>query len=347
MYSFHKQSRRKRGREKIDHTKKKGRKKRKKKVDTARKITEDLRQAMCCPRVCVANVTRFVSMKIPHRDRTACVQSVQLQSNVLGIDMYTRSSMRLTRPIIKRLILSTNPWGYLAPPEMHCLAAPCLVQRQRGAIRLCAHVEREKNKSLPHAMPKVHRALVHVHPIPNRALIPSDHSNTSTAQRSSMDDSLRAAARIARSLPELLLRVGLLLQLRNASAPRVDEPIADLFATVSPFAPPRTTSTHLSHCETGAAAEHLLLFFGRIGMGEVLLEPLFEHIRNIPRKVASSLLWHLRRHVLRFELHRPVVPVRILTATLTGIMPIVTGGYLIVVRGRAVRRARGMVLRRS
>ena len=151
-------------------------------------------------------------------------------------------------------------------------------------------------------------------------------------QRSSMAVSLRAAARIAGSLPELLLRVSLLFQLRNAPAPRIDKPIADLFATVSPLTPPPNACTNLSHCETGAAAEHLLLFLRRIGMGEMLLEPLFQHIRNIPREVASSLLRHLRRHVFRLELHRPVVPVLVLVSTLTGIMSTITGGYLIAVR---------------
>ena len=55
--------------------------------------------------------------------------------------------------------------------------------------------------------------------------------------------SLRAAAGIAGSLPQLLFGRGLLLELRNASSPRVDEPVADLFRSVSPLADPHRIRT--------------------------------------------------------------------------------------------------------
>lgn len=94
--------------------------------------------------------------------------------------------------------------------------------------------------------------------------------------------SVRAAARIARSLPELFLRVSLLRQFRSTSAPGVDEPVADLFTNVSSSAPRPHNPTNLSHCETGAPAKHLLLFLGGVRMSYVLLKPLFKHIRNVP-----------------------------------------------------------------
>ena len=107
-------------------------------------------------------------------------------------------------------------------------------------------------------------------------------------------------------------------------------------APLSAHPPPLGDSrANLSHCETGARAEHLLLLLGGIGMSQVLLEPLFEHVRNVPGQVASSLLWRLRGHVFGFELDRPVI------ATLV-LMSVVTRGYLIV-RCRRVRRARGLI----
>ena len=130
----------------------------------------------------------------------------------------------------------------------------------------------------------------------------------------------------------------MLLQFRNASPPGVDEPIADLCTTVSSLVSRRSSRANLSHCQTGARAEHLLLLLGGIGMSKVLLEPLFEHVRNVPGQIASSLLRRLRGHVFGFELYRPVI------ATLV-LMSVVTGGYRIV-RCRRVRRARGLIWRR-
>ena len=135
---------------------------------------------------------------------------------------------------------------------------------------------------------------------------------------------LRAAARIARSFPEPLLGLGLLQHFRTASPPRIDEPIADLCTVVSSLAPASNSRTNLRHGETGARAEYLLLFLGGIGMSEVFLEPLFKHVGNVPGKIASSLLWRLRRHVFRLELHWPVIAVLVL-------MSIVTRGYLVAV----------------
>ena len=64
----------------------------------------------------------------------------------------------------------------------------------------------------------------------------------------------------------------------------------------------RSSRANLCHCKTGARAEHLLLLLGGIGMSQMLLEPLFEHVRNVPGQIASSLLWRLRGYVFGFEL---------------------------------------------
>ena len=150
--------------------------------------------------------------------------------------------------------------------------------------------------------------------------------------------SIRAAARIPRPLPELLLRVSLLLQFGNAPTPGVDEPVTDLFTSVSFLAQCPGEATHLSHRETGARAEHLLLFLGGIRMSEMFLEPLFEHVCNIPGKIAPSLLRHLRSHIFRLKLYRPAIAILILIS-------IVSWAYVIAIRCRAVRRARGMIRR--
>ena len=55
-------------------------------------------------------------------------------------------------------------------------------------------------------------------------------------------------------------------------------------------------------------------------MSKVLLEPLFEHVRNVPGQIAPSLLRRLRGHVFGFELYRPVIASLVL-------MSVVTGGY--------------------
>ena len=83
--------------------------------------------------------------------------------------------------------------------------------------------------------------------------------------------------------------------------------------------------TDLSHRETGALAEHLLLFLRGIRMSEMFFEPLFQHVGDVPGKVASSLLWHLRSHVFRFELYGPAIAILIL-------MAVVARGHVIAVR---------------
>ena len=129
--------------------------------------------------------------------------------------------------------------------------------------------------------------------------------------------SIRAAARISRSLPDRRLAVGLLFHFRNASSPGVDEPIADLCAGVSQFPTCLSNPTHLGHCETGARAEHLLLFLRGVWMSYMLLEPLFEHVGNVPRKIASSFLWRLRCHVFRLKVHGPLVTILVLMSVIT------------------------------
>lgn len=71
-----------------------------------------------------------------------------------------------------------------------------------------------------------------------------------TRQASTIETSIRAAARVARSLADLLLVLSLPLEFRLTSAPRVDEPVAYLctFHIVSSFAPPPRSQTDLSHC---------------------------------------------------------------------------------------------------
>ena len=218
----------------------------------------------------------------------------------------------------------TESPAYFSRRRCRCLAVPCLFPRQTNAASVCMRSkpartlcpsEKSTIGNRSPATPGMTQTLFAILPYPCQIFPGPDRSS----------HSIRAAARVARSLAELLLRFSLLFQFGNTSAPGVDEPVAYLITViVSSFAPRPSTRTDLSHGETRAPAEHLLLLFRGVGMSEMLLEPLFEQIRNIPREVASSFLRHLRSHVFRLELHRPVIAVLVLMSVLAAVVSIIS-----------------------
>ena len=240
-----------------------------------RKITEDLRSPRVRTHGSVAN--RCLRSEIARRDRAITKSPTVHRAQVLGIKYQMARRMQIRR-LVEYRIVYRDLMGIPHPGDA-------------VALRSCVFPDAKQmpptyvftgNKTPLHAMPKSkehdrrsipRRVATDRKSLPHRAYLVSDDGR---------DILIRAAARIAGSLAELLLRVGLLLEFRYPSASGIDEPVAYLFTHVSAIAPRPSSRTHLSHRETGAPAKHLLLFLGGVGMREVLLEPLFQHIRNVP-----------------------------------------------------------------
>ncbi len=189
---------------------------------------------------CKSVTCRFMRRRISARDR-----AISLSVNTCSSESYVYISERRKKKPIQSLICVQNPFEYPARRRCCCLAAPYLVPR----------VHAKRMPSLIFMSNKPSRTLCQNHktatenPPPETVVtnpeypepfsqscclgVRSFQGRQGRDQRSKY--SIRAAACIAGSLSEFLLRVSLLLKFRNTSAPRINKPIADLFTNVSSF----------------------------------------------------------------------------------------------------------------
>lgn len=136
--------------------------------------------------------------------------------------------------------LCTDPLGMSLTREMVLPRGPrsCPTPNKcRQCVRVCHESSALRYARTLETLRKVHHGKYRHQPrvlLLNRLVFMSDHSKTRRGGVRRSRHLIRATARVARSLADLLLRFSLVQEFRTTSAPRVDKPVAYLFTVSAP-----------------------------------------------------------------------------------------------------------------